>query len=91
MEKIDKQAVIKVVNDHFGLYPYKLIDKIKALPTYTDEWVSVSDKPKTDGLYLCLVPCIKFKHTEIEFKNGDWVHCAAYITHWMPLPNAPTK
>ena len=60
-----------------------------------NKWICVFDKLPdvgTDVLcYICYFPCpiLSFMKIIHYGKNGKWDKFGKFITHWMPLPDAP--
>jgi len=103
MEKIEKNAVIQAIlksgidANHYSL----LKGMINALPTTTDEWVSVETPPKESGRYWCNVKeindlgnsCFQW-NCYYDAKVNDWTdNFNPYtVTHWTNLlPQPLTK
>lgn len=67
-----------------------------------DNWIPVSEPPKESGRYWCLVKEINDLGTSFYQWNcyynktlnqwfEDLVSHGVNVTHWQPLPKAPTK
>lgn len=98
MEKIDKKKVLELLGDLDAdmpddTYNY-LVTKINALPTYTDEWISVSERyPESGVTVLCLNEYGYFKVGTFYHEHKHFAGDDSYngITHWQSLPQPPTK
>ena len=66
------------------------------------QWISVKDKlPKEKQWVLIMVTCSDYFNVEQGMYRGDgrWMNCWCAnrhndlypVTHWMPLPESPTK
>lgn len=56
-------------------------------------WISVKDSlPEHAGAYLVYMPeyDIPYEVASFVLASGNWL-TSAYITHWQPLPQSPTK
>lgn len=60
--------------------------------TEIDVWLDIHASPSSFGW------ADAFRETEVYYKDGKWFHrqngkelelYAAYITHWMPIPEPP--
>jgi len=107
MEKIDKKIlvsdltiILKFVNAS-PQFIERIIACIEALPTTTDEWVSVETPPKESGRYWCYVKELNdlgnsyFQwNCYYDARVNDWTdNFTPYtVTHWTNLlPQPPTK
>ena len=82
-----------------------LIDTLPKPPLIIEadqQWISVEDAPKKDGVYWCHVDNAEYKLVEtnncdyFRWHEGEWYWPelsipADGITHWMPLPQPPEE
>lgn len=66
------------------------------------EWVSVSESPKENGIYCVMVENHKNRKVKMRayarYRNGRWLDLydnwenrCWHVTHWMPLPKPPKE
>ena len=56
------------------------------------EWISVEDRlPEAEGCYWCYLPNGKYIQQVVIMYWPDYGFNSGYVTHWMPLPEPPTK
>jgi hypothetical protein len=103
MEKIDKQAVLDLLDKYnldseYGQFCLKR--EINALPTTTDEWVSVETALPKDEQVVLVWQLVLDNDTERGTRRlayifeGRWytgIKQILRVSAWMPLPQPPTK
>ena len=103
MEKIEKKAIVSLLID-YSLHTGTLFDKINALPTTTDDWISIDQYPEDSPvvqrwhkIYKCIV---SVQHRRAYAENQcEWLNATldntwpelAFEPFFKPLPQPSTK